>query len=53
MGIDDAGRGRHARGMLTACGSGAGDDFQRRSPAEAVRRPGCALIGQALGLVDR
>ena len=35
--MDDVGRGDHAKGMLTTCGSGVGGDFQRRSPAETVR----------------
>ena len=40
--MDDVGRGCHAKGMLTARGSGAGSDFQRSSPARregAVRSP--------------
>ena len=42
------------RGMLTARGSGVGSDHQRKSPAEAVRRPSWALIGQVCGgTVDR
>ena len=52
--MDDAGCGRHARGMLTARGSGVGSDHQRKSLAEAVRCPAWALIGQACGgMVDR
>ena len=52
--MDDAGCGRHARGMLTARGSGVGSDHQLKSLAEAVRRPTRALIGQACGgLADR
>ena len=51
--MDDAECGCHAKGTLTACGSGAGSDFQRRPQAE---RQGSSLarLGQALsGLVDR
>ena len=41
-------------GMLTARSSGVGSDHQRKSLAEAVRRPARALIGQACGgMVDR
>ena len=46
--------GDHAKGMLTARGSGIGSDFQRRSPAGTVRGPAWTLIGQAYGVtVDR
>ena len=49
--MDDAGRGCHAEGMLTARGSGAGGDFERRLQAEAVRSPAWAQIGQAWGVM--
>ena len=46
--------GCHARGTLTACGSGAGSDFQCRPKAEGVKGPAWGLIGQAWGvIVDR
>ena len=37
--MDDAECGCHARGILTACGSGAGSDFQCRPEAESVKGP--------------
>ena len=43
--------GDHAKGMLTARGSGIGSDFQRRSPAGTVRGPAWVLIVQALGIM--
>ena len=49
--MDDAECGCRARGMLTACDSGAGSDFQRRSPAETIRGPAWALTGQAWGVI--
>ena len=52
--MDDAECGCHARGILTACGSGAGSDFQCRPKAESVKGPAWGLIGQAWGvIVDR
>ena len=52
--MDDVGRGCHAKRMLTARGSRAGSDFQRRSPAEAVRSPAWRGWARQLGnLVDR
>ena len=52
--MDDAERGCHARGILTACGSGAGSDFQCRPKAESVKGPAWGLIAQAWGvIVDR
>ena len=52
--MEDAGRGDQVKGMLTTRGSGIGGDFQRRSPAETVRGPAWAQIGQAYGfIVDR
>ncbi len=52
--MDDAERGRQAKGRLTARGSGAGSDFQRRPEAESVKGPAWGLIGQAWGvIVDR
>ena len=51
--MDDAEGGCHARGILTACGSGAGSDFQCRPEAESLKGPAWGLIGQALsGLVE-
>ena len=49
--MDDAECVRHARGMFAARGSGAGRDFQRKSPAETVRGPAWVLIAQALGVM--
>ena len=43
--------GCHATGMLTACSSGIGSDFQRGSPAETVRGSAWVLIVQALGVM--
>ena len=37
--MGDAECGSHAKGMLTARGSDAGSDFQRRPEAEGVRGP--------------
>ena len=52
--MDHAERGCHSRGILTACGSGAGSDFRCRPKAESVKGPVWAPLGQALsGLVDR
>ena len=45
VGIDHAGGGGHAGGVLTACGGGTGSDFQRRPPAATVRGPAWALLG--------
>ena len=49
--MDDGGRGYRAKGMLTARGSGAGGDFQRKSSAETVRGPAWVLIVQALSIM--
>ena len=52
--MDDVGRGSHAKRMLTARGSRAGSDFQRRSQAEAVRSPAWRGWARPLGnLVER
>ena len=48
--MDDAECGCHAKGMLTAGGSGVGSDFQRRPQAVTVRGPAWALIDQAWGV---
>ena len=50
VGIDDAWCVRHTRGMFTARRSGVGSDHQRKSPAETVKYPAWALIGQAWGV---
>ena len=49
VGVDDAGGGGHARGVLTACGRRLGAIFDARPPAETVRSPAWALLGQTVG----
>ncbi len=52
--MDDVGRGCRSKEMLTTRSSGAGSDFQRRSPAEAIRSRAWRGWARQLGnLVDR
>ena len=47
--MDDVGRGCRSKEMLTTRSSGAGSDFQRRSPAGAVRSPAWRGWARPLG----
>lgn len=49
--MDDAECARYVEGKLTARGSGAGRDFQGRSPAETIRSLAWVLLGQARGVM--
>ena len=52
--MDDVGRGCRSKEMLTTRSSGAGSDFQRRAPAEAIRSRAWRGWARQLGnLVDR
>ncbi len=51
--MDDVGRGCRSKEMLTTRSSGAGSDFQRRSPAEAIRSRWRGWARQLGNLVDR